>query len=414
MRKIVAKRLSMLDVFIAIVLSSVFIFVVMCLFTKGDTFAWLVMQNNYDWQFSDWFRQIVYASDLKNIYFNTNDAPFPPFIYLFFHFLYILNPMNIKEVSLDQWKVGQENNQLLLFVLFTVLICISLYILVDALLKESSTLSKVLFWLCIVSAPFVWDGAIERGNIAILVVVFLIVAIAWKDSTSTVKKEFALICIALAAGCKIYPAIFGLLYIKEKRWKECFRLILYGGIVGIGPFVFTGGLKGLIQYIYVLRGFEIGWGVRWTSIRNYLLATVNFFGGNVALKQDIICFVIENVYLVLILCAFFKCKSKWNEIFYLSAIIATYVSNSYRYVACYMIIPCIFLFANDWDKQALTKGKAILFALIFSIPCVGYFFKINVDFMIFTMIYLCIVIVFIKDIKDYKFFKIKKFEPMGE
>ena len=60
------------------------------LIVSGDSqpFKWLVMEHNYDWQFSDFFRQIVYSSDLKNIYFNTSDVPFPPLAYIFFHLIY--------------------------------------------------------------------------------------------------------------------------------------------------------------------------------------------------------------------------------------------------------------------------------------------------------------------------------------
>ncbi|MBQ9783212.1 MAG: DUF2029 domain-containing protein [Clostridia bacterium] len=49
--------------------------------------------------------------------------------------------------------------------------------------------------------------------------------------------------IAVAAGIKLYPAIFGLLYVKEKRWSETLRLIAYGVLFFVVSFAFLADLE---------------------------------------------------------------------------------------------------------------------------------------------------------------------------
>ena len=54
---------------------------------------------------------------------------------------------------------------------------------------------------------------------------------------------------SLAAGFKLYSALFGLLWIKERKYKDTLRLLLYGVLAFFAPFVFFGGINGIIDYI---------------------------------------------------------------------------------------------------------------------------------------------------------------------
>ncbi len=120
-----------IKIFIGVTLLAFVIFTIITFRTQGRSLLWLVMQENYNWQFSDYFRQIVYASDLKNIYFNTSDAPFPPFAYIFFHVLYLLNPIDFDNISLECWKQAQGNNNLLIFFFNFMIVCLLLYWIIE-------------------------------------------------------------------------------------------------------------------------------------------------------------------------------------------------------------------------------------------------------------------------------------------
>ena len=98
--------------------SGIVSFFILLLLKNVDVADWLVMEHNYSWQFSDFFRQIIYASDLKNIYFNTGDAPFPPFAYIFFHLIYKMNPVDAP-IELGSWWIVQSHQyNLLIFLMF--------------------------------------------------------------------------------------------------------------------------------------------------------------------------------------------------------------------------------------------------------------------------------------------------------
>lgn len=107
----------------------------------------------------------------------------------------------------------------------------------------------------VLSAP-VMCGAIERGNISLLTAILVLAALYLKDSDNRFLRELAMILIAMAAEIKVYPAIVGLVYIKEKRYKEAVRLVIYGLLFFLVPFAFTGGIAGFIQYIKILFFFE--------------------------------------------------------------------------------------------------------------------------------------------------------------
>lgn len=381
-------------------------FMLVLLLENTKAASWLVMENNFNWQFSDFFRQIVYASDLQNIYFNTKDAPFPPFAYVLFHLISKMNPMQLP-IELKSWRESQNYQyNLLIFVILMIFVSVFLVDIVKKILGFGR-ISSLFIYSVLLSAPFL-SGAIERGNIAILVCVLLLMALFWKEAKEPWKREIALVFIAVAAGLKIYPAIFGLIYLKEKRWGEAARLILYGLMVFFIPFLFTGGLAGFRRYLEVLGSFETLSVARWTNVRCFLLAIQKSLGIESNIQLGI---VLENVYLLLCVISFFKTKMKWKHALYLSGILALYIPNSYRYVALYMLIPLVFWFRqssgrwNDWVY-------CILFSAVFTIPMHAYPIGGAVDFWIFAPIYLImafsmIEVWFMKDLPQGCFMKKK-------
>lgn len=358
-------------------------FLILSLAQYNTVSKWLVMEHNFHYQFSDFFRQIVYASDLENIYFNTGDAPFPPFAYIWFHLLYRINPVEAP-IKLASWEMVKNfQNNLLIFVVIMMIIAIFLFEIVIKMQCFDERGSVLFTFLILLSAPFA-AGAIERGNIAIAVCVMILWAMYLKDSKEAWKKEAALLLIACSAGLKIYPAIFGLIYVREKRWKEVWRLLCYGIFVFFGPFIFTGGMAGLKQYISVISNFEASQACRWTNIRSFYFALLDELdiGANISIGV-----FLENICLLVFLIMVFKTKDQWRQILFLAGIMTVYIPNSYRYVSVYMLIPLMF-----WLKEQ--KGKrndyiyCVLFSLIFCIPIYGYFIGGEADFYVFAPIYL--------------------------
>lgn len=363
------------------------LFALMAIFNNGKIIEWMIMGGDEE---SDYYRQIVYAADLKNIYFNTDDAPFPPFSYLFYHLLFVINPFEAP-VKLSSYRIARDAgfNKLV----YMIIMCMHFalfYKAVELHLKKrfSSNISFLFTTAVVFSIPYLF-GSIEKGNIIFLVISMMLIALYLKDSDSKIYREIAMILIAMCAATKVYPAILGLLYLKEKRFKEAIRLIAYGVLFVFVPFIFTGGLNGLIQYLSVLKVFQTRTIPRYTSISPMLLAVVDTFAPQMD-KIKVLPFniAIQTLYLLINVVSLFKCKRKSIALMLIGGILSIYVPDSYRYTAGYMIIPFVMLLLEEKIRK-IDYVYFLLFTLIFTIPVYAYVINVSViDFCVFFPIYI--------------------------
>ena len=173
-----------------------------------------------------------------------------------------------------------------------------------------------------------------------LVLVLLIAFLLMRDSEKKVNREIALICLACAAGLKIYPALFGVLYIKEKRFKEAVRAIIYGVLIFFLPYIFFGGIDGLKQNICNL--IEVNKMVWEEGCFNSLVHITVMFGHKTGMATETavqIGKVISNVYFaVLLLAALFlyaiiiERKFRWVPILLLCFVLITQTVTRWHYI----------------------------------------------------------------------------------
>ena len=384
------------DLFLMISLICSAAFIVLVIATGGDAARWLAMENDFDYSYTDHFRHIAFASDMEHFYFNTYDATFPAFAYLLYHLLVIADPPEIPW-DVNGWRdaMGFQYN-MLIYIMLTLLLVLGFRLITDKMLPDNgNTRNTLLVAALLISAPFM-AGAIERGNISFLTAVMVLAAFYLKDRESRISREAALILIAMAAGLKLYPAVVGFVYIKEKRWKEGIRLVIYGILVFFVPFAFVGGIPALIRYIQVLFFFEGQGYCSWTNVRNFLLSISRVLGQYERSPYFVKYFVmIENLYLLLCIATLFKTKEKWKPAIYTAGAMALYVPYSYRYVSVYMIIPLVMFLREIQGLQR--KIYTILFALTFTLPFYGYFTGWGADLFIFIPIYIMMIYSFIED-----------------
>jgi lysylphosphatidylglycerol synthetase-like protein (DUF2156 family) len=224
--------------------------------------------------------------------------------------------------------------------------------------------SLTLMAIILLSNVFIF-GVLERGNSTVLVCILLINALYLRNRESNVAKELALVFIAVAAGIKMYPAVFGILYLIEKRWKEAARLMVYGILGFILPFSFFGGVDGMMAFFNnqkIIQEDYIAGGC--TSIKTMWIkiATDRL---NLSSQFDFIGNVLVVIFIVMaIVGAVFTC-SQWKRVFLLSAIMVVGPFWSGFYTVIYMCIPLI-LFVKEEQKSKLDYMYAVGFAAIFS------------------------------------------------
>lgn len=175
------------------------------------------------------------------------------------------------------------------------------------------------------------------------------------------SRELALILIAVAAGIKIYPAVFGMLYVKEKRYQEAGRLILYGMICFFVPFVFFGGFHGLVQMLLNQKELQSVIYYGWRNIQaTWNKLDVQFLHLNLPLIGKILTWT----YAVIAMAGMWILQDTWKRLFMLCSfmVIVPYWSGSYTVI--YLVIPLLY-FWSEGHKNRTDYIYAALFAGIF-------------------------------------------------
>lgn len=362
-------KFSYFQLFILIELCIVSLFIIYNLILRGAPLNSLMLSA--DCQFNDYFMHVGYSSSPHgtNIYDYSTNACFPPLAYLMYGFLArITGYRAVDPTDIPSHKfVG---NNLTIFVVYSI-ICIVLCLYAISLYqKKKGIINQVLFpCLLIVSYPFAFSS-IQRGNSVLLVATLLSIALAWKDDKSKIKREFALIIIAICAGLKMYPAIFGLMYLKEKRFAEAIRLAIYGIVLFFLPFLFFGGIDGLRSFLNTV--FSLNGEVHRCSVSGFVEMITNKLFGVTIPKLT---FVIQQTFLIISIISFFMCKEKWVEVLILCCVITAYVSSSWMYT-CVYILPAMLMFFFGKDNRPIRINKSnwhdipavIMFLITFSIP----------------------------------------------
>lgn len=323
------------------------VFLTLCVAWKGGPFYNIML--DYIQRYQDFFVHFGFASAPfgTNIYEFSEMACFPPLAYLMYGFLSRIvgyQPEGYSD-SIDHRPIAHNMTVFLLYNLICIVLlvyAISLYI------KKKGFVNQVIFpALLIFSYPIAFSS-VQRGNSAFLVAVLISIALAWRDDASKVKREMAMVLIAICAGLKIYPAVFGLLYLKEKRWKEALRLVIYGVILFFAPFAFFGGLDaaktffGTIVSLYGSRVTEF-------SINGM---TAGLVEGAFGRKTELFALIVQHSYLVFSLIAFFCTKHKWSQVLILCCLMTIYVSSNWMYT-CVYLLPALLVFLEEHDEKPI-------------------------------------------------------------
>lgn len=306
----------------------------------------LLTDSKWNTLFSDFEIHIDFSKNLSQTYYTSMHACFPPFIYLFYHLIGVLIPQTDSEYAI-----------LLLYVVTTaVLYTIFGFVFSKALRKNDDASVFIALILLCLSTTSVF-GIIERANIVFLVSILLIVSCMWRNSKSKVKREAALLCIAAAAAIKIYPAVFGLIYICEKRYKEAVRLIIYGILFFFVPFAFTGGINGFLQFLSNQKNVHETWG-RLSKISIYSLSKLFGVPNNAAL-------IISAVFALVAIIMFFLAKKNWQKYFALIFIMVMCPMWSGQYTICLFFLPFIEFIREENNNNINILN--ILYAVMFSL-----------------------------------------------
>lgn len=392
------KKIQILDIFLMVSLGISLSFLIGNALNKGEYFQKLVMDSSF--LFSDFFYHIAGSSDTSIMYSYGDPYSFPPFCYLMYTVLWSLNPYKDSESILNWKNYRQYDNMLVVFVMYNIVCTILLLYCLRQYFRKTGFKYDILFPVAlVVSYPFMCT-TIQRGNVCLLVAILFTLAWLWMDDESKLKQEAALLLFACCAGFKLYPAIFGLVFIKKKQWKKSIRLVIYGIITIFAPFLVIGGgtgLKGLYKtltgfaaYIDPDRANTVCGMAKWLGMKlNMSEAVAEMFGIG-----------INYIFLLGMIVLFFLTKKKWQEALFLTAILVHFIPSNYEYTSVYyLVVLMIFLKENtgciceqNIGRRIYLVSHGVGFALLFSTDFLMLYYRYGLISGMFTVMYLMIAV----------------------
>lgn len=357
------------------------------IFSKGNFLENIVYTFSYFADFFDHVRRFYLG--LNNVYFEGMHASFPPLAYCIYYLIScILYKNNVKNpYSLQTSPSG------VLIVSITIAILAVFFVFATLKFYEDSNISKkkLMSIMLLLSYPF-WL-AIERGNMSLLVLIILMYAFAMKNSEKKVERELAILLFAIAFGLKLYPAIFGVIYLSEKRYKEALRLTVYGLLFFFVPFIFFQGTVGFLAFYRNITA--VGSGATGVTITGICGRISTAFGMSLTLGHQfgkILSFI---YFIIVVLICSFK-RTCWKNIALLTSLMIIFVPASGTYCLVYWTIPFIY-FMNEMNRKKNYCKMDYLYATLFSLVFISYPIQaLGSSGMLYIFLYILLLIILLE------------------
>ncbi len=348
----------------------------------GSGFLTFVKQN----LFSD-FGQVLYFSLTDNPYVSNFPTIYLPLTFLFVKPFALICKGDDRFFALDNLTIygdGTYNYQELLnynssiigtwqflvaFLLFFGICLAVIGLLLYKLRKWDKKADFIFAYSGAIISSLIMFG-IVRGTNVFLGLIFILLFIKFYKSEKWYLREISYVCLAIAGMIKIYPLLFGVLLLKEKKFLESLRVALYFAVLAIIPFAFyEGGLIANLQ-TYVGNVFSFtreGRRMR-EGINMSVVSLFNVFFNRICLVQGkwttVVGYVFTGIFLAMVV--FVSIRSKLN--FMTTTIICmgmlVLFPVSYYYIAMFMVIPLLYLI-DEWKD--LGKNEKIIYAVFYGI-----------------------------------------------
>lgn len=314
--------------------------------------------------FMDFFNSIQYG---RTPY--TRRVIYPPLINVIYGFFGKIVPMSIKANGTLAIRASVPG--VLVFELFCVMTAV-VYAIAIAGIKGYTKKEK---WFLGLGLCFTLPAVfcLERGNSVWLCVAFTMIFVNWYDSPKKMERGVAILSLAIAAAIKIYPAAFGLLLIRHKKWKEALEAIIAGVLVMFVPFVFftkenrsvTLWISNIINCNKEFQNIGLG-------LKLNLSNTMQFFEElwGVGLSGFTTVLTIAILVFDCVMVAFNRKLDEWKAIALLSLLMILIPGFSWTYTMLFIIIPVVIFLGkdNNYKKDYIYLVLFILCLALFP-PC---------------------------------------------
>lgn len=317
---------------------------------------------------------------------------YPPLANLFFYICYLCIPETISAY----WQVGFDNfnslrngvfdlrswqHSLVIFLIYLQISTLSFFLIVDKMLV---TKNKLFTFLIMFSFGLLF--ALERGNIIVVACICTMFFIQYKSiEYHHILRELSLIALSIAVGLKVYPAIFSLLLIKEKRFIDFIKVCIYSAIAFFMPFFAFNGIEDIYTWIetarYIGTRNEMAIGTVYFGFTQFIKTVLN----NKACSSFILEYIdltsvlsISRYFTIVILVVMsinaILTKHQWKSLLSLALIITLVQQHSPIYNTIFLI-PAFILFIND--NKTINRNNFLYFTcfciILVPLPSFGFY-----------------------------------------
>lgn len=336
------------------------------------SFRWLFFESGNDC-FMDFFNSIRDAAQGLAAY-TERHIIYPPLANFFYFLIAKAMPSWYVNTSFDDRGMAQSHVPLLLLaIVVDVLFALTALWLLRCLLKDRPAWERYLFLFVFeLSFPFLY--LFERGNILLLTFVLVLVFLVFGDSPSRTRRELALLALAAAAALKLYPAIFALFLLRDKRYRELGRVILYFLLLSVLPTFFFGGpvpvfsalLSNLFDFTQYKSTAEGGFSGS-TPLTGCISLLGGLFGFQLSVPSVLKWVLVAVPVLAFILC-FFLSKTRFFSWLSLFGVLLSVPGVGSLYLLIFAFIPLFFFFQEEEELSHTVRALALVFFFLVLLP----------------------------------------------
>ena len=375
--------------------------------TAGNSIQGSLFWNGaYSDHFMDFFNTLRDSRDLSFIY--QRGLVYPPLSVLMTWFFSRFVPAeSFPRTFNERYEMQFDPHLNTVYLIFCILCVLCMVMIIERFCRDQHLGREriILPMFCIVSFPMIY--CVERGNTTLFAACACAFFVFFRNSERKAVREISLILLAIAAGIKLFPAVFGMLLIYDKKYFAAGRAVFYGLMCIALPYgmmkllmpeadpavilIPTGaaGTQGNIAAAALTAKTAensltelIGNITRFIEKRSfysysskgianvfYLLYAMGILPPGFAKGCGMVAFLVSEA---VMLAAGFFCKKEWQRVFICGFLLLNVHSISIHYALIYLI-PALLLFLvqENNKKNALNIVYLCLFSLQFvTIPFV--------------------------------------------
>lgn len=366
----------MARVYLILFAASAVLTVIGMMLTNGRSFTDTLYYSRYGVTdaFMDFYNSIRDAGT-REVY--KKGIIYPPLANLFFFFLSkLIDPALVAAPFKERFLMQSDMVcQMLLFGFLFVSLALTIHLMRQ---KAGELLPDGLAWVLALALALAYPMlyCIQRGNLVLLSLALTMFFVFYRSDERKWVGELSLIALAVAAGFKLYPALLGLLLVRDKDYKRALRLLAYGFAFTVLPFFFYDGFESMKDLAVNLQTFSEAKRITPVFVTTDVLAAY----AEMVLHLD---FHIMHWLLFLPMMAaaavtVFLCEEEWKRVFCLVYLFMNLNSSGQTYILIFLLIPFV-LFLLQKEHEKTDWLYLLLFAVLLIIVPNLYYRFLNPD-----------------------------------